>query len=174
MNLLKTIEKLPEGSNISIGAASGWIFFGTREEYLENYVVFDDEYFEKTKNIFEEAKYQYKTYLPKIKPIYAEYKLHPKKIKVREDEPDEKGIYHFKTVPIPFKEAKAHWEYRYHAAKYNFDKWNKYWKNYIVFSKRPCLKVYKKYVDEGIGIIVSGCENGTYWLRSEWEAEHNE
>ena len=49
MNLLKTIEKLPEGSNISIGAASGWIFFGTREEYLENYVVFDDEYGEERK-----------------------------------------------------------------------------------------------------------------------------
>lgn len=173
MNLLNTIKQLPEGSSISIGAASGWFFFGTREEYLERASQIDTEFFDTTKKIFEEAKYQYKTYLPSRKPIYKEYKDHPKKRKVREDKPDEKGIYRFKLEPIPFKEYKQYWEYRYSQARYNYSKWNKYWKNYILMSKRSCLKVYRKYIDEGIGIIVPGCECGNYWLRSEWEADHD-
>ena len=37
MTLLKFINSLPEGTSITIGAASGWLFFGTREEYLCKY-----------------------------------------------------------------------------------------------------------------------------------------
>lgn len=174
MKLIKFVSGLPEGTSICIGAASGWLFFGTREEYLLKYKEIDVEYFEKSKKIFEDAKRIYKVYLPGIKPKKKTYELKPLRKKVRSEERNEKGIYEIHYEPIPFEEARKMWEYRHNQARYNFEKWNIYWKNYIKLSSRPILKAYKKELDTDIGILIPGCENGNYWLRSEWEADHND
>lgn len=174
MTLLKFINSLPEGTAITIGAASGWLFFGTREEYLCKYKEIDAEYFYKTKKIFEDAKHYYKKYLPSIEPKKRSYKLKPLKKKVKSKEPNEKGIYEYHLEPIPFDEARKMWEFRHNQARYNLEKWNMYWKNYIKLSSRPILKAYRKKIDTDIGILIPGCENGNYWLRSEWEADKND
>ena len=173
MKLIKFVNQLPEGTSICIGAASGWLFFGTREEYILKYKEIDVEYFEKTKKIFEDVKRIYKVYLPGIKPKKKTYELKPLRRKVRSEERHEKGIYEIHYEPIPFEEAVEIWKCKYSQSAYNYAKWNKYWKNYILISDRSILKAYKKKTDADIGIIIPGCENGNYWLRSEWEADHD-
>lgn len=164
MTLQEKIEEITvdDGKYIHIGAACGFFFVGTKEEYEANIDRIDEEY-----------RLKIKKQIRKCNDALRKRAF----IRLELAAITDKGIIDYTSELLKLKEKLEHdikMEIRIVTKTYNALLHRKEeLKNWIPFRDREVKETYERIAGDGVIITVCGDESGKYWDRNEVIMKHN-